>query len=155
MENKKQRLNIEKRIKNDFFNIKIGTINRINPQVIYFEIRTFISPMEEYDNYNLIFSSLRKELSRNLTEKLSNNRYFNKKFILDFQVANSGIKVNKKSYLTFQLFLKQNGDELKELKEIKKISEPFMTEILDELKQNIVDFNFSITKTKKENIYCE
>ena len=51
--------------------------------------------------------------------------------------------------------IKQNGDELKELKEIKKISEPFMTEILNELKQNIIDFNFSITKTKKENIYCE
>lgn len=155
METKKQRLNIEKKIKNDFFNIKIGTVNRLNPQVIYFEVRTFISPMEEYGNYNYVFSSLRKELSRNLTEKLSNNKYFNKKFILDFQVANSGVKVNKKSYLTFQLFLKQNGNELKELKEIKKISEPFMTEILNELKQNIIDFNFSITKTKKENIYCE
>ncbi len=155
METKKQRLNIEKKIKNDFFNIKIGTVNRLNPQVIYFEVRTFISPMEEYSNYNYVFSSLRKELSRNLTEKLSNNKYFNKKFILDFQVANSGVKVNKKSYLTFQLFLKQNGNELKELKEIKKISEPFMTEILNELKQNIIDFNFSITKTKKENIYCE
>ena len=153
MEAKKQRLNIEKKIKNDFFNIKIGTVNRLNPQVIYFEIRTFISPLEEYDNYNFIFSSLRKNLSKNLMEKLNGNYFFNKNFILDFQVANSGVKINKKSYLTFQIFLKQNDDSLKNLKEIKKICEPLITEILDDLKKNILSYNFLIAKTKKENIY--
>ena len=152
METKKQRLSIEKKIKNDFFNIKIGSVNRLDPKVVYFEIRTFITPIEESDNYSYIFSFLRKELSRAITTRLTNNEFFERKFILDFQVANSGIKVNKKSFLSFQLFLKQNNI-VNDLKTIKKLSEPFIHGILNELKENIISNNFSITKTKKESIY--
>ena len=154
MQTKKQRLNIEKNIKDDFFNIKIGTVNRLNPQIIYFEVKTFVSPLEEYDNYSHIFSFLRKELSKILTNKLIDNEYFTKKFILDFQVANSGIKINKKSILNFQLFLRQKDNDIKNLKEIKKISEPIIKELLFELKEKINSFNFLVTKTKKETIYC-
>ena len=153
METKKQRLNVEKKIKNDFFNIKIGTVNRLNPQVVYFEVRTFVAPLEEYDNYNYVFSFLRKELSNTLNNKLKNNDLFTNKFILDFQVANSGVKVNKKSFLTFQLFLRQKNDQLHDLKTIKKLSEPFITDLLETLKENIITSNFLIAKSKKETIY--
>jgi hypothetical protein len=153
MEAKKQRLNVEKKIKNDFFNVKIGTVNRLNPQVIYYEVRTFVAPLEEYDNYSFVFAFLRKELSRTLTEKLKNNEYFTNKFILDFQVANSGVRVNKKSFLTFQLFLRQKEDSIVDLKSIKKLSEPFISELLEGLKENIIKSNFLIAKTKKESIY--
>ena len=153
METKKQRLNVEKKIKNDFFNIKIGTVNRLNPEVIYYEVRTFVAPLDEYDNYSCIFAFLRKELSRALTETLKNNDLFTNKFILDFQVANSGVRVNKKSFLTFQLFLRQKDSKLLDLKTIKKVSEPFILNLLEGLKENIINSNFLIAKTKKETIY--
>lgn len=153
METKKQRLNVEKKIKNDFFNIKIGTVNRLNPEVIYYEVRTFIAPLVEYDNYSYIFAFLRKELSRTLTETLKNNDLFTNKFILDFQVANSGVRVNKKSFLTFQLFLRQKDSKVLDLKTIKKMSEPFILNLLEGLKENIIDSKFLIAKTKKETIY--
>ena len=47
---KQKRTNVEKRLKNDFFNIKLGTVNKNNPEVIYFEVRTFISPLENSNN---------------------------------------------------------------------------------------------------------
>lgn len=153
METKKRRLNVEKKIKNDFFNVKIGTINRLNPQVVYYEVRTFITPLEDYDNYASTFAFIRKELSRSLNEKLKMNDYFTSKFILDFQVANSGIRVNKKSFLTFQLFLRQKDGSIFDLKTIKKLSEPFILDLLNGLKENIINSSFLIAKTKKESIY--
>lgn len=152
---RQKRTNVEKRLKNDFFNIKLGTVNKNNPEVIYFEVRTFISPLEECDNYSQVFAYLKKEFSKKISNTLKNNDFFSDKYILDFQIANSGIRLNKKSYLSFQLFLRQKSVVIKELKEIKKIAEPFLTELLNDFKNDIISNNFSITKTKKENIYCK
>ena len=152
---RQKRTNVEKRLKNDFFNIKLGTVNKNNPEVIYFEVRTFISPLEEWDNYSQVFAYLKKEFSKKISNTLKNNDFFSDKYILDFQIANSGIRLNKKSYLSFQLFLRQKSVVIKELKEIKKIAEPFLTELLYDFKNDIISNNFSITKTKKENIYCK
>ena len=148
-------LNVEKRLKNDFFNIKMGTVNKNNPEVIYFEVRTFISPLEESNNYSHIFSYLKKEFSKKISDSLKTNEYFADKYILDFQIANSGIRVNKKSYLTFQLFLRQKGEVIKVLNNVKKIAEPFLFDLLNNFKEEIINNNFSVTKTKKENIYCK
>jgi hypothetical protein len=149
---RQKRTNVEKRLKNDFFNIKLGTVNKNNPEVIYFEVRTFISPLEESDNYSQVFTYLKKEFSKKISNTLKNNDFFSDKYILDFQIANSGIRLNKKSYLSFQLFLRQKSVIIKELKEIKKIAEPFLTELLNDFKNDIISNNFSITKSKKENI---
>jgi hypothetical protein len=152
---KQKRTNVEKRLKNDFFNIKLGTVNKNNPEVIYFEVRTFISPLEENNNYSQVFAFLKKEFSKKISDSLKLNDFFSEKYILDFQIANSGIKINKKSYLSFQLFLKQKNEVIKELKEIKKIAEPFLVNLLNEFKTDIISNNFSVTKTKKETIYCK
>lgn len=152
---RQKRTNVEKRLKNEFFNIKLGTVNKNNPEVIYFEVRTFISPLEESDNYSQVFAYLKKEFSKRVGESLKVNTHFSDKYILDFQIANSGIRLNKKSYLSFQLFLRQKDLVIKELKEIKKVAEPFLTELLNNFKNDIISNNFSITKTKKENIYCK
>jgi hypothetical protein len=133
----------------------MGTVNKNNPEVIYFEVRTFISPLEECSNYSHIFAYLKKEFSKKISETLKANDFFSDKYILDFQIANSGIKVNKKSYLTFQLFLRQKGEVIKTLNLIKRVAEPFLFGLLNEFKNEIINNNFSVTKTKKENIYCK
>ena len=46
--------------------------------------------------------------------------------------------MNKKSYLSFQLFLRQRDEIIKELKDIKKIAEPFLTDLLDDFKNDII-----------------
>ena len=152
---KQKRTNVEKRLKNDFFNIKLGTVNKNYPEVIYFEVRTFISPLEESNNYSQVFAFLKKEFSKKISDSLKLNDFFSEKYILDFQIANSGIRINKKSYLSFQLFLKQKNEVIKELKEVKKIAEPFLVNLLTDFKNDIISNNFSVTKTKKETIYCK
>ena len=46
------RLNTEKKIEHDSFEIKIGTTNKLNPVVIYVEGKAFITPSEENTDYS-------------------------------------------------------------------------------------------------------
>ena len=145
----KQRLSTEKKSNSDFFRVKIGTMNKSNPQVLYIEGRTFISPQEEYDYYSYM-AQFRKNMNRYITETISDFNCFDNRYILDFQVANSGIKVGKKSFLSFQLFLRQKQDNIKSLKEMKNTLQDFVDNILFSLKENIIENGFNIYKTKKE-----
>lgn len=149
IENKNIRICSEKSISNDFFRLKIGTVNKIKPEVIYFEGKTFIMPTEDYGTYTSKISQIKHNFSRNISYELKGNDLFDSKFIIDFQIANSGIKANKKSFLTFQLLLKQNPKNIKNLKEIKDLSLPFINKVLLNLKENIMNNDFALFKTKK------
>jgi hypothetical protein len=145
----KQRLSTEKKLNSDFFRVKIGTMNKSNPQVLYVEGRTFISPQEEDDYYSYM-AQFRKNMNKYIVDTINEFGCFDNRYILDFQVANSGIKVGKKSFLSFQLFLRQKQDNIKSLKEMKGTLQNFVDNVLFSLKENIIENGFNIYKTKKE-----
>ena len=136
------RLNTEKKIENDRFEIKIGTTNKLNPVVIYVEGKAFITPSEENVDYSQDISEIKHALRRAISDSLSGNDIFDKKFILDFQVATNGINVGKKSFMSF------HETPLK-LTEIKEISENEVINIANILRDSINCHGFSISKTKK------
>ena len=75
---------------------------------------------------------------------------FSKKYILDFQVAQIGISVTKRSFLSFQFLLKQkNEDKVLKLKDIKQKTESNIQDILNSLTQCIKEYDFNVTKTKR------
>ena len=148
----KQRLTSEKTLNHEFFRLKFGTVNRVNPQVVYLEGRTFISPLEELDSYNYLIQNIRKKFSSSIGYEIAGNEFFDSRYILDFQVANSGVKVGKKSFLSFQLMLKQRSNNLKSFKEIKKLSEEPLIRVINKMVDEITN-DFIISKTKKETIY--
>ena len=86
---------------------------------------------------------------KTIRENLSNNNFFVNDYILEFQIADKGIKTNKKSFLTFDLMLKQPSGKILKLNDVKKHTEQNIYEIVNSLKQNIVEHNFSLSKTKK------
>ena len=143
------RLNCERKIDHNTFNLKFGTTNKNNPLVIYIEGKTFITPNEISDNYSKDISAFKYELQRDIRKLLSKSKYFEGDFILDFQLANSGIKVGKKSFLTFEVLLKQPASKILKLNEVKEQTQGEICEIINSLEQNIVEHNFSISKTKK------
>jgi hypothetical protein len=144
------RLNSEKKIEHNFFKLKIGTTNKINPNVIYIEGRTFIKPLYEKDNYNPDIINIKRRFNRFLQNYVNNSDIFSNKFILDFQVAQSGIAVNKRSFLSFQFLLKQKNDNnILKLKDIKNNTESEIKNILDELIKEIEKSDFEVSKTKK------
>ena len=142
------RLNSESKIENTLFTLKIGTTNKINPQVIYVEGRTFISPKEEMDCYDKQIRELKVYLQRCLSSMLTNNDLFERKYILDFQLANSGVKIGKKSFLSFEFLLKQKSTPLLKFKEIKNNCGKYINEVINPFKEEIERQGFYITKTK-------
>jgi hypothetical protein len=144
------RLNSEKTIDHDFFKLKIGTTNKIKPNVIYVEGRTFIRPLHNKDNYNSDVVNIKRRFNDFLKTYTSNNEFFSSKFILDFQVAQSGICINKRSFLSFQFLLKQKDENhILKLKDVKNSTENAIKNILNNLIKEIEKCDFEVSKTKK------
>lgn len=148
-ENKAIRLNSEKSLQHKTFKLKLGTTNKNNPLVVYVEGKVFISPNVEKDDYAKDMHAIKFGLQKSIRETLENTQYLQNKYILDFQIANNGIKKNKKSFLTFEFLVNQPADRILKLGEIKKYIEHNIYEIVDALEQNIIKHDFSLSKTKK------
>lgn len=145
---KSERTNSEKKIDYNNFKLKIGTTNRSNPIVIYIEGRTFISPNFEQKSYDRDIYDMKRCLKRSIDDNIRKTTLFDNTFILDFQVAQSGVSVDKKSFLSFQFLLKQKPDKVLKLKDVKKQSQDTIITIIDSLEKSIYDHDFSIYKTK-------
>lgn len=143
------RLNNEKKIENEDFKLKIGTTNKINPIVIYVEGKAFICPTDDKDDYSRDISEIKHQFKRSISENLYGTDVFDGKYIMDFQVASSGISVNKKSFLSFQFLLRQKANNIMKLSEVKTKSESMILEIVGSLKDSILAHNFQLSKTKK------
>lgn len=142
------RLNTEKRIDSKNFKLKIGTTNKINPIVVYIEGRAFISPQEDKEDYSKDISEIKHNFKHAISTSLQNTKLFDKKFIVDFQVASKGVSLNKKSFLSFQFLLRQNKDNILKLKDLKPSAEPLIINIVNTLEESINNHNFIVTKTK-------
>lgn len=143
------RLNSEKKIENDDFKIKIGTTNKINPIIIYVEGKAFISPTYDKEDYSRDISEIKHVLKQSISEHLHLAKNFDNKYIVDFQVASNGIRLNKKSFLSFQFLMRQNKDNVLKLIEVKNNSSEMVLSIINDLKDAIIDRGFELTKTKK------
>jgi len=148
-EKKQVRLASEKSLQHETFKLKLGTMDKTNPLVVYVAGKVFISPNEEKDNYVQDVRDIKFGLKKSIRDNLTDTKYFQNDYILEFQIADSGIKMNKKSFLTFEFLLKQPAEHVLKLNDVKKQTEPHIYEIINSLEENIVKHNFSLSKTKK------
>lgn len=151
---KKTRPSTEKNIPNNIFKMKFGTVNKKNPEVVYIEAKAFISPLDNESNA-VALQKIRRDFLFFINEALKNSNVYEPKCILDFQVANSGVQVGKKSFLTFQLLLRQNRNDIKQFKTLKNESMGFIDTISNTLLYLLNNNGFSVTKNKKESIYIK
>ena len=143
------RLNRERKIDNDIFKVKIGTTNKENPQVIYVDGRVFLSPSEVMDNYSDEIEDIRKNFKRTIGERLRTNEIFEDRFILNFDISSSRMIKDKRSFLSFQFFLKQKNTAPLKLGAVKEKSEIFINSLLSNLEGDIQSHCFTLHKTRK------
>lgn len=132
---------------NPYFKIKIGTINKKNPTTFYVEGGTFIMPVEDdgvayKDKMNLVY----KEMTKGLYRVVSENHLRND-FIANIDVAEDRMKVGKKTYFTFQYFLKQNDSPVPFV-EITENSQEYTDKVLEGLEYSLKENGFALSKTK-------
>lgn len=88
---------------NDNFVAKYGTINALKPQSIFITIQSWATP-----KHNLRFKKKLRSLTintKNNIRELVNYDVFYDKYILDFDIRESGLKKDKPSFLSIELTL--------------------------------------------------
>lgn len=142
------RSNCEKKIENETFKLKLGTTNKNEPYVIYLEGRTFICPTED-DDYSKQISEIKHMFKREISDMAHKSIFFEDGYILNFQVASSGIAVNKKSFLSFQIFLRQNKNNLLKVVDLKNVASENISSLIGKFSEILSSYGFGLSKTKK------
>ena len=106
---------------------------------------------QRYDkeDYAKDIAEIKHVFKQSISDGLCTTDVFDNKYIIDFQVASSGIAINKKSFLSFQFLVRQKRDNVMKLTDVKAKTEKMILNIVDSLKNAILEHNFSLTKTKK------
>lgn len=140
--NKEYSLNI-----NDNINVKYGSVDKLNPIVIYVTCKGWLFPMNDFDyneTINLIFNNFKKKLKKNVI----NSPYFDNNLICDFDLNTASMMKNKKNYTSFDFFIKQKRNKISSLKEIKPIIEETFKGVINDLVNDLNYNTFNLTKTK-------
>lgn len=134
-------------LENPYFKVKIGTINKKNPTTFYVEGGTFITPVEDdgisyKEKMVLIYKEMAKGIHRLVAEK-----HLKHDFIANIDVAEDRMKVGKKTYFTFQYFLKQ-GSETIPFTDITENGGEYTETVLETLEYILKENGFVLSKTK-------
>lgn len=139
--NKEYDINLNKNVRT-----KYGSINRLNPVVIYINGKSWISPTFDGNYEELvkkIFNSFRKELKM----QVNSSPYFENKIICDFDLKISSLKENKKNFLSFEFYIKQKVNVI-QLKDMKILIKSTFKTAIDNLVNNLINNSFIMTKDK-------
>ena len=92
--------------------MKIGTVNRENPTVIYINGKTWLEGNNETQNGK---SSIKTALRSGIRKLMCEHDLFEQQYILDFDF-NSDADNNKRRFCSFEFFLRQKGETVEDLK---------------------------------------
>lgn len=144
-----KRLNKEYNIDiNPSFKTKYGSTNHKKPEVIYIVGNTYISPSFESNDYVSEVNELKTSYNKLVSELISEySSIFDKNFIFDINLCDNRIKKAKKTFLTFELYLKQK--DCKQLPEIESIIKNISTNLTHNFKEKLYTKNFLCFRNKK------
>jgi hypothetical protein len=132
-----------------------GTIDSVELKSVYINIKSWVKPKIEGDNWKRVVLNFDRSLKHLILECL-NKKMFNEKFVLDLDLRNSGISYNKKSFMNLEitLFMLDAKVDFKSKKLKSSLKEITDTIYLFEFLNNKY-FEFHLTKCDKETIEVE
>lgn len=146
-----KRLNKEFKINcNNNINISFGTTNRNNPSVIYVSGNCWIKPTIDKLDYSKELNVIESNLKKNLKQFVTSSSQFDTKFICYFDAKLSGIKNDKKSFISFEYYLKQKDDNISSCKTLSPVIEESAKYISNNMLNDLAEFEFDVSKTKKK-----
>ena len=130
--------------------IVYGTVDSINFKSLYLNLQTWVEPINEPENWTRVVLNLSRAVKHSVYETLD-KELFDDSFIVDLDLRSSGLTLGKKSLMNLEInfFLNEDEQDFKS-KEIKENLKNIITRIYDENFNNNDYFNFSLTKSKKE-----
>lgn len=139
---------IEKKIKRGEFTIKIGSTDRNNPRVLFFEGTTYVKPTFETESYVEIINGIEKYLRRQITEMVKKSTIFEGDYIAHLNLPSERMKKDKYSRLRFEYYLIQPKESVISVKDILKenLNEHLIPFI--EMEKKFKEFDFEISNNK-------
>ena len=132
------------------FKLKIGTVNKKNPEVVYIEMGTYIKPNSDKDSFSEYIDIFNKKTKYFINNLIINKKTCNNNFILITDIADERIVKGKKSYLDLQILLKPfnlNNHIFKNL--ATNIYNDYAIDILTFVKNELENNDIECYKTKK------
>lgn len=100
------------KINNKNIKLKIGTIDKKCPDVIYLEGGFYIKPIIQKEDYKNDIKKIKDTFEDLVKTTITNDNNFKNEYMFFADVADEWIRIDKKSFLSFQLYLKPSIDIL-------------------------------------------
>ena len=134
-------------LENPYFKLKIGTINKKKPTTFYVEGGTFITPTEDETSIKDRIDDVYHAMSQGIIRITCETNNLEKNFIANIDVADERMKVGKKTYFSFQYYLRQNKNDLS-FSEITDNWDKYTKTVLDKIEYSLKENGFALSKTK-------
>ena len=122
-----------------------GTVDSKNLKSVYINIQSWVTPKEEYDNWNRVVSNLGREIKHSVFNSINTN-IFQDKSIVDLDLRTSGISHGKKSFFNLEINLYTTNElDFKSI-EIKDSVKNVVQSIFNDNITTNKYFDFSTTK---------
>lgn len=108
-----KKINSEINYKNDFFNIKVGTTDKKNPNVVYLDCSAYLEATSSKDTEVLDYSEDIKDMEewlKKLIGEIFYLRRFSQNFIFVFDIPKDRFEMGKRSFLSVQIHWKTQPD---------------------------------------------
>ena len=103
--------------------LNIGTTDKKNPSVFFINGALWVMPLF-YDNYTKAVENIEKSFRQYISSALKMNDILNDKYILNMESTPNYMKYRKKTYINFELYLKQSNE--KELMDFNSLKDGIM-----------------------------
>ena len=125
-----------------------GTVDSKNLKSVYINIQSWVTPKEEYDNWNRVVSNLGREIKHSVFESI-NQDLFRENTIVDLDLRTSGISKGKKSFFNLEINLYTLSEMDFKCVEIKDSVKDIVKSIY---KNNVIQNKyFEFSNSKKED----
>ena len=142
-----KKITTEKDIPLHDFRVKIGTVDRKNPETIYVECGTYIKPKEHKNSYIDDVHEIKKIIRDNIKNMLHDSELFTTDYICTIDIPIERITPNRKTYISFDYTLKQKNNI--QFYDLVKEHKSFVDKIVIDLTETLIECGFILSKGKK------
>ena len=132
----------------DNYKVVIGTVDNKNPKALYISISAWGQPINlDDDNYTIAIKKLNKDIKKKVYESLPKNLFDGNRTIVDFEIKESGISNERRSYMNCEITL----FKLNDFKIQNNLISEWIKTITSKVISEVFEYNpnFKFYKTKK------
>ena len=126
------------------FKGSFGTMNKLEPSVIYIKLFTWLKHNDDIYNYPENMDILNKKIKLKFKEYLSDSKLFTSKVFYNFDIKGVLVKCDEHFHGSFEFTIKQNEPILEDIEEFKWIIEGICNKLIYSMENSsIFEFQFS------------